>query len=334
MIRYSRIPYCLIIATCALALHLNGQSVVDYGDIKNWAAHPEKPDLADGVPVFSLENRQADALVDVFFVHPTTYTGKIIERSWNASIDDIKINDSTDNSTIKHQASVFNGTARVYAPRYRQAHLKSFYPKKAKGKEILAFEIAYSDVKQAFLYYLDTWNQQRPFIIASHSQGTKHAEKLITELIDDTDLQNRMVAAYLIGMPVSKNAFSSIPICSSASATGCFVSWRTFKFGHSPKKSWGTDGEIAVVNPISWSVNDSITQLEEHKGIVLRKYNAIYPAKSVAKVANNVLWITKPKFPWGFLVSTKNYHGADFNLFWLDIRENVETRVNSYIGNR
>ncbi|MBT8218747.1 MAG: DUF3089 domain-containing protein [Bacteroidia bacterium] len=312
--------------------NLRAQSDMNYQSLSLWAAHPEKTDFADGVPVPSLENRQITAQVDVFFVHPTTYTGKMVDKSWNAPINDIKINEKTDNGTIKHQASIFNGVARVYAPRYRQAHLNSFYPRKAKGNEVSAFKLAYSDVKKAFLLYMEKWNLGRPFIIASHSQGTRHAEQLIKELIDGSDLQESMVVAYLIGMPVTKDAFLSIPICNSPEDNSCFVSWRTYKFGHLPKRNWGTGNNIAVVNPISWTTDTSITNPNEHKGIVLRKYNAVYPYKSKAQIANNVLWITKPTFPGSFLITTKNYHGADYNLFWMDIRDNVRTRVNSYLG--
>ena len=35
-----------------------------------------------------------------------------------------------------------------------------------------ATEVAYSDVRRAFLYYLEHLNQGRPFLVASHSQVT------------------------------------------------------------------------------------------------------------------------------------------------------------------
>jgi len=316
-----------------LSINSHGQVILDYGDLRYWAAHPKEKDLADGVPIETLSNDQVNAKVDVFFVHPTTYTRKMIDKSWNAPINNAKINAKTDNGTIKHQASVFNGVAKVYAPRYRQAHLKSFYPKKSKGNEKVAMELAYKDVESAFDFFIENWSGSRPFIIASHSQGTRHAEKLVKEKIDGTKLQSRMIAAYLIGMPVALNAFQDIPICNSGEETGCFVSWRTFKFGHSPKRGWGKEENVAVVNPISWETNGEQTKYEEHKGIVLRKYDAIYPAKSSAKIARNILWVTKPRFPGSFLITTKNYHGADYNLFWMDIRKNVEARVYSYLRN-
>ena len=119
-----------------------------------------------------------DKIADVFFVHPTTYTGKPINDYWNAPVEDLKLNNQTDKSTIQYQASIFNEAGRIYAPRYRQAHLNVFYTdNKQLSKKVL--DQAYSDVKNAFLHYLKFHNEGRPFIIASHSQGTVHCTRLI-----------------------------------------------------------------------------------------------------------------------------------------------------------
>ena len=62
-----------------------------------------------------------------------------------------------------------------------------------------AFELAYSDVLRAFDYYLAHENHGRPFILASHSQGSLHALRLIQERLAGKPLQKQLVAAYLIG---------------------------------------------------------------------------------------------------------------------------------------
>ena len=69
-----------------------------YSDLKNWAAHPDKHDNADSVPLNSgLHDDQATAEVDVFFVHPTTYTTQKGEIHWNGSLEDAALNLKTDN---------------------------------------------------------------------------------------------------------------------------------------------------------------------------------------------------------------------------------------------
>jgi len=43
-----------------------------------------------------------------------------------------------------------------------------------------------------------------------------------------------------------------------------------------------------------------------------------------------MLWIDKPKFFGNFLYNTKNYHAGDFNIFYMNIRENVQQRINAF----
>jgi hypothetical protein len=50
--------------------------------------------------------------------------------------------------------------------RYRQAHLHNFFTKD-KEKADKAFDLAYKDLKTAFEFYLQHWNNGRPIIIAS-----------------------------------------------------------------------------------------------------------------------------------------------------------------------
>jgi len=196
----------------------------DYSRMELWAAHPDKVDAADCLPkVDSIRDNQANAIADVFFIHPTIYTYQPTKGyEWNGDLNDVELNQRVDNSTILNQASIFNAAGRVFAPRYRQAHIYAYFtPNQADAKA--AFDTAYADVKAAFEYYLKHFNQGRPFIIAAHSQGTQHGKRLIRELIDGHPLQERLIVAYLVGMPTPADFFNHIPVCQSADQTGCFV---------------------------------------------------------------------------------------------------------------
>ena len=144
----------------------------DYRNPDHWAALPSKVDSADLVPDESLIDKQSGADVDIFFLYPTTYTGKRGQNKWNASVDDPKLNARTDKYPIRFQASIFNSSGKIYAPRYRQAHLHVFYTQKKQMQGVRALDLAYSDVEAAFEYFLRYYSKGRPFIIASHSQGT------------------------------------------------------------------------------------------------------------------------------------------------------------------
>ena len=131
--------------------------IPDYSNLDYWAAHPGKKDPADSVPA-PLRNENRDTLVDVFFIHPTTFTDKKAASQSNATIDDAAINAKTDYSTILLQGSTFNQYGRVFAPRYRQAHIGNFYSNDSVAAS-RAFTLAYQDVRTAFLYYLEHYKR-------------------------------------------------------------------------------------------------------------------------------------------------------------------------------
>jgi hypothetical protein len=302
-------------------------SKIDYSNLENWAAHPVKKDESD--TLIKQGQSVEEKSVDVFYVHPTTLTGKIKGGYINGSLQDTKLNKKTDESAIRFQASAFNVVANIYAPRYRQAHI-NMYQEKDTIKRNEVFRLAYNDVKNAFEYYLENFNNGKPFIIASHSQGTTHAKKLIKELIDQTPLKEKMIAAYLIGMPVLKNEFQNISICKDSVSTNCFVSWRTFRNDYEDTWANRLDTNIAVVNPVTWNSTEEIASKSQHKGAVLYNMNKIYRGTHETQAEGSGLWISKPKFPGSFLYKSKNYHIGDINLFYIDIRNNVVTRTNTY----
>lgn len=298
----------------------------DYSNLYNWAAHPEKKDPSDSIPTI-LANYKKENSVDVFFIHPTTFTDKKITHLTNASIENDSINAITDYGSILYQASAFNCDANIYAPRYRQAYIGMYYTTDT-FKAINAFDTAYSDVKAAFEYYLLHNNNNRPIVIASHSQGSTHAKRLIKEFFDNKPLQNKLVMAYLIGMPILENEFSQIPVCTDSTKTGCFVTWRTYRKGiEIPKKS---KDKIAVVNPLSWKNDEEYVSSSMNYGGILFNYNKKISNISDAQVHDNILWINKPHFFGSAFFNQTNYHIADYNLFYYNIRNDIRRRIHYY----
>ncbi len=337
-----RVPFFFILTLLFSACRVNYNSAIhfdkipkqiapDYSNQNNWAALPFVKDYADLVPSEDTRDEQDESLIDVFYVHPTTFGSKN-SPEWNANVEDDKTNFITDFWAIRHQSSVFNNVGKIYAPRYRQAHVKSYYHLDSGGKEALLF--AYEDVKRAFEYYLKNYNKGRPFIIASHSQGSTHANFLIRDFIDGKALSKKLVAAYLLGMSINKDVFKTIPPCEGATQTQCFVSWQTFSEGYLPKDDFDEYRQNAfVINPISWSLDEDYSELKEHKGLVMSDFKTVYKRSLKARInkKKNIIWITKPKVPFSFLLKRKDYHMGDYNLFWFNIRENAKLRTNSYL---
>ncbi|NNE28144.1 MAG: DUF3089 domain-containing protein, partial [Saprospiraceae bacterium] len=294
-------------------------------------ALPGREDLADLIPDTSLfSDNQEDSPIDVFFIHPTTYSGDRGHRHWNGSTDDQRLNKKTDEGSIKYQGSIFNGVGKVYAPRYRQAHIHSYFTKDttSAGK---AFELAYKDIAKAFQYYLEHYNQGRPIILAGHSQGAQHGFTLLREFFEGTKLLDQLVAAYIVGMPIPRCGLNTIPICQDELDIQCFCSWRTLKTGYTTQKTpQGPD--YGITNPLNWSTLDTYAPDSLNLGGVLRKFEGgVLPGVTDAQIRNGVLWAAKPEFKGSIFLTFKNYHIADFNLYYSNVRLNAQQRAEQFL---
>jgi len=304
----------------------------NYANDKCWSALPTKKDSAD-ICIFAaaIRDKQLTSAVDVFYVHPTTY---LYGGKWNASLNYKKVNQKTDQLAVRNQASVFNEMCKVYAPRYRQAVLFS-YARYAvrRGDAPQAFDLAYTDVKAAFTYYLKTYNRGRPFIIASHSQGTDHAIRLLHDFFEnDTLLKKQLVAAYIIGRPIKKGDIKAIPPCDSADQTGCYVTWNAVLWNETTFYGMKVNN-IECVNPLTWKRDTSYAPSSLNKGGLPQSFDRVDVSLTDAKISpTGLLWAHKPK------VTTKNYpstnstrfHVIDYNLFYMNIRENIKLRTEQY----
>ncbi len=303
----------------------------DYSNLENWAAHPDKSDPSDLTPSPTLQMAGKDAPVDVFFLYPTTYTGDLrSQRNWNASVSDQKTNEKTDKGTIQYQASIFNGIGRVFAPRYRQAHLYAFLTKKDTAAARQALELAYLDTKAAFKYYLEHWNNGRPFILAGHSQGALHTMSIIREMVEGTPLESQLVAAFIVGWPVKINYYKTFKPCQSPDQTDCFCSWRTWERNFGLQMS--TDQNTVCTNPLTWHTTDNeYAPKTLNKGGVIRPFEKIYPEVTDAEVYNGILLASKPTFKGSIFFRRKNYHVGDFNLYYMNVRENAQLRTKAFL---
>lgn len=307
----------------------------NYSSKRNWAALPTKKDKADKVPHIvgpDLRNRQDSAKVDVFFVHNTTFW--LTPFYTRAVLWDPISNTLTNHMTIKQQASVFNESCKIYAPRYRQASLITFSAKDGTTKR--PFEFAYEDVKNAFEYYLKNYNKGRPFILAGHSQGSFLMQKIIKEYIEtNPELHKKLVAAYIVGFG-SNDTYNLVVPCDSASQTGCMLGWQSVRWGAKrttkfPGKHLFKPTKICT-NPLTWKRDTAYSAEENNLGSRQFFLNKIRRKKFDAQIHGDLLWVHNPH-QLGYLRHVIHYHLADYNLFYMNIRQNVKLRVDTYLKN-
>jgi hypothetical protein len=295
----------------------------NYLNEENWAVLPS----TYSVDLKEFETKSIDSLkADVFYVYPTLNTSKEDLR-WNAPIADLEQQDKVLNKVVLFQASAFITSGKLYVPYYRQAHLRSYSMLEKGGKKALL--LAYSDVKKAFEVYLKKYNNGRPIIIASHSQGSTHTKFLLRDFFDDKPLQQKLIAAYVIGTVMKPNLFKTIKPMIKPNEIGGVLGWNTFKKGSYPKKKDVFKGSITS-NPVTWDTTKT-TELYQHKGF-LYSNKKIYKRALKVEITDGLVWSTNPIFPMRLFMSfVKNYHVGDINLFWQDIRENAELRTRTWL---
>jgi hypothetical protein len=281
--------------------------------------------MGDSIPKPLRNEYSYDSTIDVFFIHPTTYLRKVNDQM-NGDLNNEALNDRTNYRTILNQASAFN-EFRLFAPRYRQANYSAYLSLSGGYKEV--FDTAYADIRKAFQYYLTKWNHGHPFFIASHSQGSQHAVRLIKELIEGTDLEKKLVAAYIIGMPPIKTGKLKTPVCNDSTQTGCYVAWNTFTEQFRQQFNFLGRSDLETVNPLTWTTSGQGAR-EKHKGAVVNDFNSVKPHALSTQIRSDRLVISSEGDAIEIPERIENLHVLDINLFYVDIRYNLRTRAAAY----
>jgi hypothetical protein len=321
----------------------------DYRQPGAWLALPGENGLERSTPPGVAPVNEDAAAGDVFFIHPTTISG---EANWNAPYDASGSMVELEPAVLMGQLSVFNGCCRLYAPHYRQATLAGL-------KDRGATALAYLDVAAAFRQFIKERSQGRPFIIASHSQGSGHAVELLQHEVVGTPLQDRLVAAYLIGGYVPRDfAKIGLPICDGPRQTGCVLSYNASKGGRLARMviegkeyrwqgEWRQQGDppAICVNPITWRADETPAEADRNVGSIplpkapfpdaATSLTGLTPGLTGAVCRNQMLEVRLASdAPGGFSDNLSrlagSYHLNDYGLFYASLRQNAKERVNAW----
>jgi len=290
--------------------------------------------------------RAAKPQIAVFFVEPTTYYSK---ASWNAPLADPDSRQWLDVFAAS-EASAFNGVGAIWAPRYRQATLGAFLTDKPEGAK--AIDFAYQDVARAFDAFLAQVPPDQPIIIAGHSQGTRHLMRLMREHIAGTPIAKRIVAAYLIGWPISIEADTpamGLPACTKTGEARCIISWQSFAEPAEPRQFQdifdnipGLTGKtrrgthMICINPLTGSPAGA-APASANRGTLVPSADytsgtltaGLIPARCDS---SGFLLIGGPPEGFGrFVMTGNNYHVFDYALFWANLRADVAARSAAFL---
>jgi len=315
----------------------------DYTDDSAWYSLPTKASAVKTVPAGIMDITVMPD-VDVFFVHPTTYNKA---DRWYVPYDDPYSTDFLNGLVMRNQASAFHPATNIYAPHYRQAAIGFFFDDSEQS--FLAGEAAYGDVLAAFDNYMATRNEGRPFILAGHSQGAMHVMSLIKDRISGTVASTQMIAAYALGWTVSNrheiSRFENVHACESANDTGCIVSWMSFA-GSATDETIAISTKIPMedtarmdqlcTNPLTWTIDGAADAAENIGAVEMLAGRTNLPAPTEAftgAVCKDGTLITNQTYTdsWAqYDLGGGNMHFYDYNLFYMNIRENVKTRIGAW----
>jgi hypothetical protein len=214
----------------------------DYGDKGNWLCWTGKAGDACAIDLTTtvikgdgsstVETFKADpkAPIDCFYVYPTVSNDPGVLSDMHADAEELGV--------VKAQLARFGSKCRIYAPMYRQFTLTALRARMS-GKPLPpgppAGTTAYDDVVDAWNYYLAHENKGRGVVLIGHSQGSGVLTQVIHNEIDGKPVQAKLISAILMGtrLPIDKGKgtgfFQHIPLCKSASQTGCVIAYASFR---------------------------------------------------------------------------------------------------------
>lgn len=290
----------------------------DYAQKESWLALPESPSVHE---------------VDVLWFYPTVAHGEQMLMDYK----DPELQEAA-RETISHQASVFSGSANLYVPYYRQLSRAGFQG----NLETINKRLAYGqdDMWRAIEYYLEHYNNGRPFILAAHSQGSSNLLEIMKEKWGTTGKEKQLVAAYIIGWSITPQDIADNPnirICEGATDTNCYITYNAVKDDMQGKSIQIAKGSW-VTNPLSWessTTDGNKIPASNNLGAVFfpaGKEPQTYPHFTSAQIKNSglVCEISDPGALSPSSMPEGIYHRDDYSLFYENLKQNAKERIKAF----
>ena len=295
-----------------------------YAQAENWA-YLETEKVADA---------------DVFFICPTVYAGE--EDSFNMSMED----ESTKRDflgAVNMEKGIYEEDTRFFAPYYRQVGLY-VYQLPAQERESY-LELAYEDVKDAFTYYLEHYNQGQPIILAGFSQGADMSLRLLKDCFADEEVNDLLVACYAIGWRITQEEMAAYPHLRFATGeddTGVIVSFNSEAEGVADSLMIPAGTRTLAINPLNWKTDGTPAGKEENLGACFTDYSGSIVTEipqltgaylDTQRGALKVTDVTPEEYPPGLAIFSNGvYHLYDYQFFYRNLQENVAVRLNAYLA--
>lgn len=323
MNRLMKIILLLVLAAfCSLA----SAQETDYADTGSWAYWRVG------------ENKAAD----LFIVCPTVDLGTDGHTNMSLTDENIKGNFT---GALNMQRGIYEKNCRMYAPYYRQATLADYTLPRQDAAAY--FDLAYSDVRAAFLYYMHHENNGRPFVLSGFSQGAEMCLRLLKEFGDESFVKNNMVACYAIGWRFTPQEAAEYPYIQPAKCADDLGKVIIFN-SEAPEVTSSAivpEGvKTFAINPLTWSCGSQKAPktlnvgacFTDYSGAVVREVPQLTGCYIDSKRGTlKVTDVDKKEFVPGLPLFTEGvYHIYDYQFFYRNLQQNVNLRIKTFMEER
>ena len=293
--------------------------------------------------------------VDTFYILATEYMGFNEGDPDYATMDNVEM---VEGAPVQYamNASAFAESTNVFMPFYRQSGLRyagEIY-KRDGNIDAAISGMPYDDITAALDYYFKNYNNGRPFILASHSQGSAIAQLVLKKYFKEhPEYYERMVAAYVIGYAVTKDYLAANP----------HLKFATGESDASVIISWNTEGKRNVeenvttcvlfpnaisINPINWKLDGTYASASENLGsLVLNEENTTFEIANVGADAQVIpsrgVVLTNAEIepmPAELAAVASEFfgpdgrHESDYTFYYNNIKANVAKRIATYFESK
>lgn len=318
-------PAALLVFLIALAgCGTESQSVSLYENSDNWVY---------------LETAET-AAADVFFICPTVYSGT--DDSYNMSLEDTASKEAFAGAT-NMEKGIYDEDARFFAPYYRQAGLNVYELPPEEREAYLS--LAYEDIKEAFTYYLEHYNQGRPIVLAGFSQGADMSIRLLKDCFAREEVNDLLVACYAIGWRITEEELEEYPhlrFAAGETDTGVIISFNSEAESVTDSLMIPAGTRTLAINPLNWKTDSTPASREENAGACFTDYSGsivteiphltgayIDPQRGALKVPD----VSPQEYPPVLSIFSDGiYHLYDYQFFYRNLQENVGVRIDAYLS--
>ena len=302
-----------------------------------WGAKRTESPYADRANWAYCEVDTAGKAADVFFINPTVYLGDEEHTVWSDYDENTK---AAFVGAINMEKGIYDADARFFAPFYHQAALSAYYLPAEEADPI--FGAAYAEIKDAFSYYLKHFNNGRPIILAGFSQGAEMAIRLLKDVFADADVNKQLVACYAIGWRITEEELqdcSHIRFAEGESDTGVLIAFNSEAEDVQDSLMIPKGVHTLAINPLNWKTDSTPADRSMNLGACFTDYSGnikkevpgltgacIDDVRGALKVPD----VSSADYP-GVLFEDGVYHLYDYQFFYRNLQQNVQTRLESYL---